>query len=299
MVLCVWQFGELSVPFFFNTSKHVYPYAGVRVSVHVVCEFVAASFCLCACAGIYLHVGLSMWLCDGVCMYLLLLVWVCVWVYMCVCVLVVWGGVSLVSLLNIKQLEVIKYLGSAGSLWILILPFPSVSQISLSFPFFLCLFFSLPVSPPAPLPILTWSLYLYLYVVIVILSPLASVVHTHAWSLPPSLFPVHLTVFMKESQSLNWGSTLPAGTQCDGGGWEELTYTILSCYAPRGDEQCHKSFEPAGNRVYHTASCHVKHTSGPTDRQASEQVGPFGLTRSYLDNRIIFFSRMKKREREN
>lgn len=71
--LCVTVWG-VKRAFFFNTSKHVYPYAGVRVSVHVVCEFVAASFCLCACAGIYLHVGLSMWLCDGVCMYLLLLV---------------------------------------------------------------------------------------------------------------------------------------------------------------------------------------------------------------------------------
>lgn len=153
MVLCVWQFGELSVPFFFNASKYVYPYAGVRVSVRVVCEFVAASFCLCACAGIYLHVGLSMWLCDGVCMYLLLLMWVCVWVYMCVSCLGVGGwGVSLVSLLNIKQLEVIKYLGSAGSLWILILPFPSVSQISLSFPLLsVSLFFPSSFSPrPSP-----------------------------------------------------------------------------------------------------------------------------------------------------
>lgn len=35
---------------------------------------------------------------------------------MCVCVSCLGGGVSLVSLLNIKQLEVIKYLGSAGSL---------------------------------------------------------------------------------------------------------------------------------------------------------------------------------------
>lgn len=71
----------------------------------------------------------------------------------CVCVLVVWGGgVSLVSLLNIKQLEVIKYLGSAGSLWILILPFPSVSQISLSFPLLsVSLFFPSSFSPrPSP-----------------------------------------------------------------------------------------------------------------------------------------------------
>lgn len=202
------------------------------------------------------------------------------------------------SLLNIKQLEVIKYLGSAGSLWILILPFPSVSQISLSFPLLsVSLFFPSSFSPrpspythmiPVSLPVCGYPLTFSFF------GPYSCMI-----SSPPSLFPVHLTVFMKESQSLNWGSTLPAGTQCDGGGWEELTYTILSCYAPRGDEQCHKSFEPAGNRVYHTASCHVKHTSGPTDRQASQQVGPFGLTRSYLDNRIIFFSRMKKREREN
>ena len=100
-----------------------------------VCEFFV---CVCVCVGIYLHVGLWTWLCD---------VCACIHFYqcVCVCVCVCGGGGSLVSLLNIKQLEVIKYLGSAGSLRILILPFPSVSQISLSFSLL-----SLSFSPPPP-----------------------------------------------------------------------------------------------------------------------------------------------------
>lgn len=168
----------------------------------------------------------------------------------CACVLVVWGGgVSLVSLLNIKQLEVIKYLGSAGSLWILILPFPSVSQISLSFPFFLCLFFSLPVSSPAPLPILTWSLYLYLYVVIVILSPLASVVHTHAWSFPPPPCFQFIWPCLWRSHS-----HLTGGPLC-----------LLELSVMEGDE-----------RSWPILSCHVMHRVGtssvtsPLSQQATE-----------------------------
>lgn len=110
------------------------------VCLKCVCQYVCVCWCSCfwaccahycefVCVGIYLHMGLRMWLCDSVCMYPFWLVCVCV----CESGVGGGGGVSLVSLLNIKQLEVIKYLGSAGSLRILILPFPSVSQISLSF----------------------------------------------------------------------------------------------------------------------------------------------------------------------
>ena len=102
-----------------------------------VCEFFV---CVCVCVCWYLlacgFVNVALW-CVRVHPFLSVCVCVCV----CVCV---WGG-SLVSLLNIKQLEVIKYLGSAGSLRILILPFPSVSQISLSFSLL-----SLSFSPPPP-----------------------------------------------------------------------------------------------------------------------------------------------------
>lgn len=102
--------------------------------------FRARSACDCeflfVYVGIYSHVALWVRLCDGVC--------ISIGATLCMC-MCVWVRGSLVSLLNIKQLEVIKYLGSTGSLWILILPFPSVSQISLFFPIFLFLF--LPVTP--------------------------------------------------------------------------------------------------------------------------------------------------------
>lgn len=113
------------------------------------CEF------LFVYVGIDSHVGLWMWLCDGVCIF------ISVTLCMCMCV---WVRGSLVSLLNIKQLEVIKYLGSTGSLWILILPFPSVSQISLFFSNLSVSFF-LPVTPSLQL----WftqplSLFLHFYI---------------------------------------------------------------------------------------------------------------------------------------
>lgn len=175
------------------------------------CEFVVVSFCLCACVGIYLHVAL--WWCVHVSIFIS--------VSLCVRVCVrVWVGGSLVSLLNIKQLEVIKYLGSAGSLWILILPFPSVSQISLSFSPSFCFSFFHPSSlhPDSP------SLYLSPSAATSLSLSLSNLV---LW-LSLTLIPVSLTLFMRESQSLNWKSALTAGTEGDGGRREELTYAILS-----------------------------------------------------------------------
>lgn len=125
----------------------------VHIRVMSVCSLVSMFRCPCDCdfvvVWVYLLLLTCMWVCgcgfEMVCvwMYPFLLVWV---------VRVLVGG-SLVSLLNIKQLEVIKYLGSAGSLWILILPFPSVSQISLSF-----FFFVLPPPPSLTQPLSATSL---------------------------------------------------------------------------------------------------------------------------------------------
>lgn len=103
---------------------------------------------VCGFSGVSPHslecgfVRVALWWCANKSIFICVGFWcVCVWMR---------GGGSLVSLLNIKQLEVIKYLGSTGSLWILILPFPSVSQISLFFSMFLFPFFSSKFSSSTP-----------------------------------------------------------------------------------------------------------------------------------------------------
>ena len=141
-----------------------------------------------------------------------------IFISVCVCV---GGGGSLVSLLNIKQLEVIKYLGSAGSLRILILPFPSVSQISLSFSLL-----SLSYSPPLFLPsTLTHPSSFFITQLRLSACPLSPLHPCCLWSkLSLTLrFPVALTLFMRESQPFNWESAPPTGTEGDGGRREELT----------------------------------------------------------------------------
>lgn len=93
----------------------------------------------------------SMWACVGLCVCLCDFSFVCVvvhgfmnvslWccvcmaprVWMCVCVGLGLGcGGSLMISLNFKQLEVMKYLGSTGSWWILIQPFSTLSNLPLS-----------------------------------------------------------------------------------------------------------------------------------------------------------------------
>lgn len=251
------------------------PDGRLHVSVHVIHVIVSFLF---VCVGIYSHVGLWMWLCDGVCTF------ISVTLCMCMCVRV--RG-SLVSLLNIKQLEVIKYLGSTGSLWILILPFPSVSQISLFFPIFLFLFF-LPVTPSLHPD--SHSLYLSFSTTtsLLVLSPFACLVQTHALTRPNSLIAVSLTLFMRESQSFNWESVLPAGTQGDGERREEvdlchsvmLAAMVALCV---GISSVTSPLRHQAVRVHHSAPCHVKHklgqqADGCNGSRTSRDTGPFGRT---------------------
>lgn len=110
---------------------------------------------------------------------------------MCVCLS--WGG-SLVSLLNIKQLEVIKYLGRAGSLWILIQPFFLMPLKSPSY------FFSLPSFSVPRRRSQSPSLLPQCHISSHVLSSFAALVKT----LCNSLITVFLTLFTRELQLFNW-----------------------------------------------------------------------------------------------
>lgn len=100
----------------------------------VTCLFVS----MCA----HVLISLSVFY-TGLCVCLFIfLCWCCVWVHKCGFVMFLYGSKSVyvcggmvgslrIIILNIKQLEVMKYFGSLGRLWILILLFSTIFQISL------------------------------------------------------------------------------------------------------------------------------------------------------------------------